>query len=180
MIVFIDALDECEEESGEYEEESGVRRVVSFFAELTSSAVSSGCRFNVCMSSRHYPQISVPGCLEIFIENCNASDIFKYVQSKLCLQDTWGMDFQKEIVKKASGVFLWVVLVVRSLLKKKDEGGTIKQMQQILQSVPKKLDKLFTGYFETVNVEDCQRTLNLMQWILFAERPLTPMEINPL
>jgi hypothetical protein len=162
MIVLINALDECEEEPDGYEEESGIRRIVSFFAKLTSSAVSSGCRLNVCMSSRYYPQISVPGCLEIFVEKCNASDIFKYIQSELYLQDTLGIDFQKEIVERASGIFLWVVLVVTSLLKKKDEGGTIKQMQQILRSVPKKLNKLFTGYFETVNVEDRQRTLNLM------------------
>lgn len=55
------------------------------------------------------------------------------------------MYLQKEVAAKASGVFLWVVLVVASLLKKKDEGGTVKEMQRILESVPKELDKLFTG-----------------------------------
>jgi hypothetical protein len=171
MIVFIDALDECERDSE-------MRRVVSFLAELASSAVLSGCRFYVCMSSRHFPQISVLGCLEITMESWNASDIFKYVQSKLCLQDTAGVDFQKDVRDKASGVFLWVVLVVSSLLKKKDEGGTVKDMRRILQSVPDELDALFTGCFRTVSGKDRQKTLKLMQWILFAERPLTPMEIS--
>jgi hypothetical protein len=170
MTVFIDALDECEEEK--------VRRVVSFFAMLTSLAVSSGCRLNVCMSSRHYPHISVPGCLEIFMEYFNTPDISTYVESELWLQSEQGVDFQKEVADKASGVFLWVVLVVKLLLQKQDEGGTIKQMRRILQSVPKELDNLFTGYFKAVNAEDRQRTRSLMQWILFAERPLTPMEIN--
>jgi len=72
------------------------------------------------------------------------------------------MHFQKEVVAKASGVFLWVVLVVASLLKKKDEGGTVKEMRRILESVPEEKEKLFTRYFETVNVQDRQRTLRLM------------------
>jgi len=119
MIVFIDALDECEKELE-------VRRIIEFFTQLISSAVFSKCEFNMCMSSRYYPYISVPGCLEIAVERWNTSDIFKYVQSKLCLQDTPGIDFQKEVAEKASGVFLWVVLVVASLLKKNDEGGVLK------------------------------------------------------
>jgi hypothetical protein len=85
MIVFIDALDECEE--------SKVRRIVSFLANLTGSAVSSGCSLNVCMSSRHYPHISVSRCLEIVVEHYNSSDILKYVESELCLQGTQGMEF---------------------------------------------------------------------------------------
>jgi len=78
MIVFINALDKCEE--------AKVRRVVSFFVKLTSSAVSSEYRFNVCMFSRYYLYISVPGCFEIFMENWNTPDISKYVESELCLQ----------------------------------------------------------------------------------------------
>jgi hypothetical protein len=171
MFVFIDALDECEKESE-------VCRVVSFFAKLTSSAASSGYQFHVCMSSRHYPHISVPECLEIITESWNAVDILKYVQSELCLQNQSGIHFQEDVAAKASGVFLWVVLVVASLLKKKDEGGTVKEMRRILESVPEELEKLFTRCFETVNVQDRQRTLRLMQWILFAQRPLTPVEIN--
>jgi NACHT domain len=107
MIIFVDALDECEEEK--------VRRVVSFFAKLTSSAISSGCRLNVCMSSRHYSYISVPGCLEIFMEYFNTPDISTYVESELWLQSEQGVDFQKEVADKAFGVFLWVVLVVELL-----------------------------------------------------------------
>ena len=171
MIVIIDALDECEQESD-------LRQLVSFIARLTSSAISLQCEFHVCMSSRHCPHISVPGCLEIVVESWNASDIFKYVESELPMENTSGMDFQREVAKKASGVFLWVVLVVTSLHRYKDEGRTVSEMRQILQSVPDEINELFTGYFRTVNAKDRPQTLCLMQWILFAERPLTPTEIN--
>lgn len=112
------------------------------------------------------------------MENWNTSDIFKYVQSELHLEKASGMDFQKEVADKASGVFLWVVLVVASLLRYRDEGQTVKEMRRILQSVPDELDELFTGYFKIISTSDRQKTLRLMQWVLFAERPLTPMEIN--
>src|SRR5947209_15472835 len=69
--VFIDALDECEYESD-------IRRLVSFFANLSSYATSSDYNFNVCLSSRHYPHISVAGCEEIFLEMWNSPDILKY------------------------------------------------------------------------------------------------------
>lgn len=142
IIIFIDALDECEAEE--------IRSVVTFFAKLTSSAASSNCSLNVCLSSRHHPNISVPGCVEVYMENGNALDITKYVESQLCLESEQGTDFRQEIVSKASGVFLWVVLVVEKLHQKQDDGGSILQMRRILESTPEELGELFTKYFNTV------------------------------
>jgi ankyrin repeat protein len=171
MIVFIDALDECEHESD-------IRRLVTFFSTLTSSAVSSNCKLNVCMSSRHYPHISVSSCEEIFMERWNTPDILKYVESELRLEDMMGQTFQEEVSERASGVFLWVVLVVASLVKEKDEGRTVREMRQTLQAVPEELHQIFTGYFETVSARDRLKTLKLMELVLFAQRPLTIMELN--
>jgi ankyrin repeat protein len=171
MIVFIDALDECEHESD-------IRRLVMFFSKLTSSAVSSNCKLNVCMSSRHYPHISISGCEEIFMERWNTPDILKYVESELRLEDVMGRTFQEEVSEKASGVFLWVVLVVASLVKEKDEGRTVREMRQTLKAVPEELHQIFTGYFKTVSARDRLKTLKLMELVLFAQRPLTIMELN--
>ena len=97
------------------------------------------------MSSRHYPYISVPGRLEITMECWNAIDILKYVQSELCLQNKSRTYLREGVAAKASGVSLWVVLVVASLLKKERRRWAVKEVQRILESVPKELDKLFTG-----------------------------------
>jgi ankyrin repeat protein len=170
MTVFIDALDECEYESD-------MRRLVSFFANLSSYAISSNYDFKVCLSSRHYPHIGVAGCEEIFLEMWNSPDILKYVQSELRLEDTTGRSFQGDVMEKASGIFLWVVLVVASLVKERDEGRTVREMRQQLEELPDQLDELFTNYFESVSARDRLETLHLMQWILFAQRPLTAAEV---
>jgi hypothetical protein len=168
IIVFIDALDECEPESE-------VRPLVTFFANLTSS---SKCKLNICISSRHYPHISVPGCREITMETWNAPDIYKYVQSELYFGDSAGRTFQEAVADKAAGVFLWVFLVVKSLRWSRDEGRTAAEMQQILRSVPPELDELFAKYFKAISPGDRHKTLNLMLCILFSRRPLTPMEVS--
>jgi ankyrin repeat protein len=170
MTVFIDALDECEYESD-------MRRLVSFFANLSSYAISSNYDFKVCLSSRHYPHISVAGCEEISLEMWNSPDILKYVQSELRLEDITGRIFQGDVMEKASGVFLWVVLVVASLVKERDEGRTVREMRQQLEELPDQLDELFTNYFKSVSARDRLETLHLMQWILFAQRPLTAAEV---
>ena len=51
LMCFIDALDECEENQ--------VREMVEFLEQLGHSAVTNGINFHVCLSSRHYPHISI-------------------------------------------------------------------------------------------------------------------------
>lgn len=46
-ILFIDALDKCDEDE--------VRDMVSFFEQLRESAVAANRTLHVCLSSRHYP-----------------------------------------------------------------------------------------------------------------------------
>lgn len=73
--IYIDALDECNE--------SDARNAVEFFRELTFSAFRLSTNLNVCLSSRHYPNISVPQCPEVMVEGRNGNDIAKYVKTKL-------------------------------------------------------------------------------------------------
>jgi hypothetical protein len=73
--LFVDALDECDERT--------VRRVVYFFAETAKAASESGRHLSICLSSRHYPTISVPNCPEIIVEESNGSDIAAYIRGRL-------------------------------------------------------------------------------------------------
>lgn len=47
------------------------------------------------------------------------------------------------ITKKASGVFLWVVLVVNSLIKGLSDGDRVKDLQARLDEIPDELEDLF-------------------------------------
>lgn len=50
-LLLIDALDECNE--------SEVREVVAFLESLSMNAVGAKTNLNICLSSRHYPDISM-------------------------------------------------------------------------------------------------------------------------
>ncbi|KAB2099581.1 hypothetical protein AG0111_0g12197 [Alternaria gaisen] len=56
----------------------------------------------------------------------------------------------EEIVSSASGVFLWVKLVVRSLLGGLQNGDKIEDLQSRLRDLPRDLEALFTHMLSTV------------------------------
>ena len=60
LLLLIDALDECNE--------SEVREVVSFLESLSVNAVGAKTSLNICLSSRHYPTISMEKRLELIVE----------------------------------------------------------------------------------------------------------------
>jgi hypothetical protein len=63
------------------------------------------------------------------------------------------------ITAKASGVFLWVVLVVRSLLEGLAEGDRISDLQHRLNDIPEELDEActFQTFVSTLpNFPSCQ------------------------
>lgn len=104
VICFIDALDECEEWQ--------VRGMISFFERVTSSAA----HFQVCLSSRHYPHITVRKALELVLESQeeHTRDISNYLETELRIgQSRVAQRVRAELQEKASGVFMWVVIVVK-------------------------------------------------------------------
>lgn len=171
-IIFIDALDECDP--------NRLRDVVDFFRTLVDSALASGWNFNVCISSRHYPNINIPWCLNIIIEDGNRADIKRYVQSKLqcAIQSS---DFtnlvEEQILRRASGVFLWVVLVVKLLHEDLEDGKTVRDMLLTLKTVPSDLAELFEKLFLTLKPHERERSISLFQWVLLTQWPLSPKEV---
>ncbi|KAF3937074.1 hypothetical protein ABW19_dt0204540 [Dactylella cylindrospora] len=166
LILLVDALDECRE--------SDVRHVVAFLEELSIAAIGTGAKVSICLSSRHYPPIDMMKRLALVLEDMGGhdDDIEKYVSAKLARGD---QDVQKSILAKASGIFMWVVLIVAMLNKAYDEGN-IRAMRQTLEEVPNDLDEMFKRLLEGGDASRQDTTL-LLEWVLFAQRPLTPEEL---
>jgi hypothetical protein len=61
ILLLIDALDECSD--------SDVREVVAVLEMLSIKATQSGAILRICLSSRHYPSISMKKQLELIVEN---------------------------------------------------------------------------------------------------------------
>lgn len=169
--LFIDALDE----GGE----TNARSVVSFVDGLIKkSNTNTNTKLRVCMSSRQFPHISVRNCQEIITHEANEADIKHYVDQKLTVSGLKMLKLNDEIIKKASGVFLWVVLVVQILQRESDRGKSSSELSSTLHDVPQDLEILFGQYIEDMkgmSQQDCRLALALVEWTLYA---LVPLDVN--
>jgi hypothetical protein len=169
LTCYIDALDECSE--------AEIRDMIEVFEELTESAIVESVNFRVCFSSRHYPRISIDTCLELVLEGQEGheGDIAAYIQKKLRVSARSKSEMAVEIQKRASGIFLWVCLVVRILNKDVDRGDAGK-IKTRLKEIPDGLDKLFQDIITRGTQEDTH-LIPTLQWIMFTQRPLTCREL---
>jgi ankyrin repeat protein len=169
LTCYIDALDECSE--------AEIRDMIEVFEELTESAIAESVNFRVCFSSRHYPRISIDTCLELVLEGQEGheGDIAAYIQRKLKVSARSKSEMAVEIQKRASGIFLWVCLVVRILNEDVDRGDAGK-IKTRLKEIPDGLDKLFQGIITRGTREDTH-LIPALQWIMFTQRPLTCREL---
>jgi protein SERAC1 len=134
-VIFIDALDECDANE--------LRQIVYFWREVTRTAHGNGLMLDVCTSSRHFPSIGLSDCPEILMEHHNCPDIAMYVSQRFGLgisqhDPQWRL-LKNKILEKASGVFLWTVLVVDDILSEWDDGKKIGFLIKKVDSIPSAL-----------------------------------------
>jgi len=170
LTCFIDALDECEEDQ--------IRDLVTFLERLGQLAISSQIHFHVCLSSRHYPYISIRNGIQLILEGQEGhiQDITRYLNSEL--KAGRGKQFEEikeEILKRSAGIFLWVALVVQ-ILNKEYDHGRVHALWRRLREIPDGLDKLFEDIL-TRDRENMEELVLCLQWILYAKRPLKREEI---
>ncbi|KAK3351875.1 LOW QUALITY PROTEIN: ankyrin repeat-containing domain protein [Neurospora tetraspora] len=152
LVLLVDALDEY---------------VVKFLEQLSLTSVRHMVNVSICLSSRHYPHITMTRYRELVVETTNGhvADISTYVHDNLTGSDP-------DIEKGASGIFMWVVLVVTMLNKAYDEGKIEAMERKLLED----LDQLFLTILSKDN-PDKQETILMLQWVLCAVRPLTAEEL---
>lgn len=170
LTCYVDALDECEDN-----EASGI---VEYFEDLMDSTVSENIKFFLCFSSRHYPHITMVKCQDLILElqDGHSKDIEKFVKSRLQLKNSARKrHLARAICDKASGVFLWVYLVV-GLLNKDSGGGSATNLQNRLNTMPTELPKLFEEIIRK-NATDEPEFIRTIQWTLFSHRSLNCEEL---
>ncbi|KAI4223710.1 MAG: hypothetical protein L6R36_005206 [Xanthoria steineri] len=170
LICFIDALDESDEDQ--------IRDLVAFLEELGRPTASSPIKFHVCLSSRHYPHISISNGIEMTLEGQEGhdQDISNFLNSEL--KAGGGRVFEAvkdEILNRASGIFLWVALVVQ-ILNKEYDHGRVHALRKRLKEIPDGLDKLFEDILTRDNAH-FEELILCLQWILYAKRPLRREEL---
>lgn len=157
------------------------------------ASVACSTHVKICLASRPWPDFreayTGDGSRMLKIHELTRQDIQHYITNELCyhpqvdgFKSHDGIRFSilvDEISQKAQGVFLWVYLVVRSLvrgLRKHDNIDTLKRRLAIL---PADLE----GYYQHVlnGIETIYRkeTAQLLEMLLCALEPLPLMCLGP-
>ena len=167
LVCYIDALDECAEDD--------IREAIHHFEELASLAMARDTKFLICFASRHYPTITIRHHQEIDLDKQSGhqKDISDYVSGALRVSGSLGVELQRSISDRSAGVFLWAVLTVRILNKLNDHGDTRAQLRAQLSEVPLGVQSLFSAILQERDVY----LLPTLQWVLFAQIPLTVSEL---
>ena len=172
---FIDAIDEYD---------GSVREQIFFLEELIKISQDSKIPLHVCISGRPLPALAwLNGYPELTLEDHTSVDISTYVSAK-CDRLNSASDvevygkFQQDIIEKAKGVFLWVVLVIEELLSGWETSSTIAELRRRLSDIPDHLDDFFGSMLRKIPGAHVAETLAMIQCVIGAARPLTLPEFR--
>ncbi|KAF2787773.1 hypothetical protein K505DRAFT_379365 [Melanomma pulvis-pyrius CBS 109.77] len=174
MIFFIDALDECVE--------SELESVMHCLHKMMSKAQEAGVNLGICMSCRPLNSFDreiyqASGWLSLQKENRDA--IHTFIKEELASKsDTRRVDnyygrFAERVAERADGVFLWVALVVPRLRRKIDNGGTLRELEELLDDIPKDLRELFVDILKRIPGSELEDTMRILQLATLVRRRLS-------
>lgn len=151
IFFMIDGLDEFD---GDHEE------LATLFREITKNP-----DVKVLLSSRPWVVFEdiFGQCPNLRLQNLTYRDIERYVMGKLSRNDAFqrlsseepgaAPAITQEIVEKADGVFLWVRLVVRSLLKGIRNRDELSDLWARLRSMPREIEPLYDRLLDLIDPE---------------------------
>ncbi|KAL8402767.1 hypothetical protein RB596_009217 [Gaeumannomyces avenae] len=172
---FIDGLDEFEGQPKDIIDLIGILRSIP--------------NVKICISSRPWNEFEDKfgqcSSRKLYMQDLTREDIRNYVcdtfendvnYRELEEEDGAGRNLINEIIEAAQGVFLWVILVVRSFQEGLVNGDRIKDLQARLQQLPRDLNE----YFEKILLSDVpefyrQQSARIFAAALNAHGPLPLM-----
>ncbi|KAE9366262.1 hypothetical protein N431DRAFT_386517, partial [Stipitochalara longipes BDJ] len=141
--------------------------------------------FKICVSSRPWEAFKQSFSHDIdrrlYLQDLTRNDIILYVRNKLeenanfvqaKTEDDRYQDLVLEIVDRAQGVFLWVFLVVRSLLDGLTNADTLKVLQLRLRRLPTDLEEFYMQMLNSVDDVYQTQMAQTFQIALTSQTPL--------
>lgn len=174
VIICVDALEECGSRSA--------RGLKDCFESVISEARSANGSLKICFSCRYYLNAG-PAVTEtrgtVAVEEHNEKDITTVVRARFSnMVSTKWQVLEKEIVRRSNGVFQWVILVCSLASDMDADGASIQMLQRKIGELPQDLYDLYDSLLRSPISYSYAQTVRLFQWICFAVRPLTVLEIQ--
>lgn len=144
----------------------------------------------ICASSREWSEFTNAfgqyPCLKL--EELTRPDIQCFVEDRLAKNMEFNLfedrdekeckELVNRIVDKAEGVFLWVFLVVQTLMQKLIDGDTMMQVLDELSRIPRDLIDFFKQILEGISPADRARAGLYLKVKLASELPLSLMSLS--
>ncbi|KAI9764462.1 MAG: hypothetical protein M1839_005895, partial [Geoglossum umbratile] len=176
ICLFLDALDEHDGDNDQ---------LATLLYDLVSGVEKGKVKIKICLASRSWNifDLRFGHCPGFAIHNYTQNDIRNYTMSRLgnslglARLDVSPEKFESiasQVTGKASGVFIWVKLVVDELVKGIRDGTPLSVLEDELSKIPQELKDLYLrtmSKIEPTYVEECY---TLLQIALCSLSPLTP------
>ncbi|CAG7555283.1 unnamed protein product [Fusarium equiseti] len=172
LAIFIDGLDEFE---------GDCRALISLVRSCLVSPVK------VCISSRPWNEFkdAFGDCPRLQMQDLTHQDIYNYVSSKFEADSQFkslqrrqpcvAMELLESIVNKSSGVFLWVTIVLASLLAGIEAGDRMEDLHERLAQLPEEIEDLYERILESVDSRYHEHTAQLLQLMSAFKSPPSPL-----
>ncbi|KAH6988073.1 hypothetical protein BKA56DRAFT_714262, partial [Ilyonectria sp. MPI-CAGE-AT-0026] len=172
VVLSIDALDECEKRQAE--------ELLEYIDELCSNIPPSPFHFNVVIACREQPIWSPRDELTIKMHVENKKDIEGFVRARFSrrnmLQQSEAMEL---IIERANGIFLWASLICDTTIDLWMERASPALIKERIQRTPQELSNMYRKVIDGIYDEERLSAMWVMiEWILFAARPLSPNELR--
>lgn len=183
ICLFIDGLDEYDPDTDEGSYEELINTLVG---------ISESPNIKICISSRSWyvfkdafsrGEDGKVSKRAVALEDLNHSDIEAYVKSSLAdnaqfsglsTTDSAYRALLDQIVQKSQGVFLWVFLVVRSVLKGLTFADRVSDLQKRLDRIPDDLNDCFERILGSVDEVYLEETAAIFH-IMLKSREAVPL-----
>ncbi|EXF77918.1 hypothetical protein CFIO01_04172 [Colletotrichum fioriniae PJ7] len=171
ILILVDGLDEYKGDHG---------NLVKFLEDKDRSP-----DIKICCASRPWPEFrkpfgKTPTCIQM--DRLTAKDMLSYVrdtlnqhphyQTLLETHESDAVQLVESISQKSEGVFFWVSLVVKSLIRGLHKSDDIGTLQKRLSEFPSDLDQFFQRMLDSVDgvyKETVSRTISML---LIADMPV--------
>lgn len=156
---------------------------------LFTNVLCSPYQVKLCVSSRPWVvfEDAFGQARKLSLQDLTRPDIRHFVTSRLCAHPIFHQMQQRDpqcavqlrdgIVLKASGIFLWVELVLRSLLAGLTYGDQISDLKRRLDSLPPELDDLIMKILSSLDSFYFEQAAQLFQLVRASLSPPTLLSL---
>ncbi|KAF8243670.1 hypothetical protein K440DRAFT_38583 [Wilcoxina mikolae CBS 423.85] len=175
LCLLIDGLDECEIDSR--------RKLLTRLQHLLNKHPDISKRVKILLTSRPHVQVksTLAHVTDISLDGHSLNrDITTFVTAEVSKLPQYSPGLREEIqhalINGANGMFLWVALILDDLQKSTTTKPRV--CREKLRSLPKSLPDVYRNILRKINREDQPAANTILQWVVWAIRPLSLEELR--